>query len=203
VDEKGHFDLAVGLQGTYAIEILDGESIISAETVRLDETKPRPVRAGIQCAIIGYPTIYTGSAPNYTPLQPVAGPSYSYTYDTMHRLGGMMDQSTDTSVVSNVQYGPANEMLTANYFGVYETRSYNARLQVTSIGVGNYADGANLENIQYCYSPSQTPNTGCPASANNGKISSQKDMISGEEVTATDRQRPNNDELWRDCQKDD
>jgi hypothetical protein len=45
VDEKGHFDLAVGLQGTYAIEILDGESIISAKTVRLDETKPRPVRA--------------------------------------------------------------------------------------------------------------------------------------------------------------
>jgi len=44
IDEKGHFELAVGPQGTYAIEILDGESIVSAKTIRLDETKPRPVR---------------------------------------------------------------------------------------------------------------------------------------------------------------
>jgi hypothetical protein len=44
IDEKGHFELAVRLQGSYAAEILDGESIAAAKTIRLDETKARPVQ---------------------------------------------------------------------------------------------------------------------------------------------------------------
>jgi hypothetical protein len=44
VDEKGHFEIAVPLQGSYSVEILDGESITKAKTIRLDETKARPVR---------------------------------------------------------------------------------------------------------------------------------------------------------------
>ncbi len=35
---------AVGVQGSYSVEILDGESIVAAKTIRLDETKARPVR---------------------------------------------------------------------------------------------------------------------------------------------------------------
>jgi hypothetical protein len=42
-----------------------------------------------------YPTTYTAS--------------YSYTYGTMHRLSALTDQSTNSAVVSNGQYGPANE----------------------------------------------------------------------------------------------
>jgi hypothetical protein len=44
VDDKGHFELAVLLQGSYVVEVLDGESIAAAKIIRLDETKPRPVR---------------------------------------------------------------------------------------------------------------------------------------------------------------
>jgi hypothetical protein len=47
VDEKGRFELAVQLQGTYTVEILDGESIAATKTIRLDETKARPARVDL------------------------------------------------------------------------------------------------------------------------------------------------------------
>jgi hypothetical protein len=44
VDRKGNFELAVPLQGSYSVEILEGELITAAKPIRLDETTRRPVR---------------------------------------------------------------------------------------------------------------------------------------------------------------
>ncbi len=55
---------------------------------------------------------------------PVAGPSYNYSYDSMYRLSGMTD-SNHTTIVSGVSYNAANQLLSINYPGVNETRSYN------------------------------------------------------------------------------
>jgi len=44
IDEKGHFELAARFQGSYSVEVIDGESIVSTKTIRLDESTERPVR---------------------------------------------------------------------------------------------------------------------------------------------------------------
>lgn len=105
------------------------------------------------------------------------GPSYTYSFDTLGRLSGMTDQNHNI-VVSNVAYGPANELLTIaynptsppnySYFASYqETRSYNVLKQLTNVTV------PGVLNMSYAY----------PVGANNGKISSQTDALSGETVT--------------------
>jgi len=81
------------------------------------------------------------------------------------RPNSMTDQN-NASVVSNVLYGVANEMLQMTYNGGTETRSYNTMFQLTNIsGLG--------QNITYNF----------PAGSNNGKIASQSDAISGETLT--------------------
>ena len=77
-------------------------------------------------------------------------------------------------MVKDVLYGPAGEMTqmrtlsSANPYGVYhtETRTYNARLQMTRLTT----TGLDME---YRYSATQ----------NNGRITQSKDWVSGEEVT--------------------
>src|SRR5258708_27123725 len=82
----------------------------------------------------------------------------------MMRPQGMTDERSN-SVVSNVQYGAANQLLQMTYAGGTETRTYNSMLQLTNIsGLG--------QNITYTF-----------PSANNGKISSQTDAVSGETIT--------------------
>jgi RHS repeat-associated protein len=89
-------------------------------------------------------------------------PSYNYSYDAMMRPQGMTDQSSN-SVVSNVQYGAANQLLQMTYAGGTETRTYNNMLQLTNItGLG--------QNITYTF-----------PSANNGKIQSQ--ILNGENIS--------------------
>ncbi len=88
------------------------------------------------------------------------GQAYAYGYDTMGRPSGMTDQGTQQPVISSVSYGPAGELLSMTGV-VNETRSYNSRLQLTA-----------LNNVSYVY----------PA-ANNGKIQSQTDSVSGEQIT--------------------
>jgi YD repeat-containing protein len=88
------------------------------------------------------------------------GQAYSYGYDTMGRPSAMTDQGTQQPVISNVSYGPAGELLSLTGV-VNETRSYNTRLQLTA-----------LNNVSYVY-----------AAANNGKIQSQTDSVSGEQIT--------------------
>ena len=96
------------------------------------------------------------------------GPSYNYSYDSMFRLSGMTQSST--TIVNNVSYNLANQMLTMNYSGVSESRSYNVLNQLTNISVGT-------ESLTYNYPTNGT---------NNGKVSSMNAIYSptsGETVT--------------------
>jgi len=102
-----------------------------------------------------------------TSLAPVAGASYTYSYDSMYRLSGMKQSST--TLVSNVSYNAANQLLTMNY-GVSETRTYNVLNQLTNITAGSY------ENSTYNYPTNGT---------NNGKVSSMYNAVSGETITYT------------------
>ena len=85
--------------------------------------------------------------------------------------------------MSNVEYGVAGELRQMTYgtggamvnnvlqnFGVYtETRGYNSLYQMTSLVVGG------AMSMQYTYSPTQ----------NNGQITQQTDVFSGEQVKTT------------------
>jgi len=70
--------------------------------------------------------------------------------------------------VTGVTYGVAGEVLSLSG-NLNETRTYNAQFQLTRITVPSVLD------IQYVY----------PATNNNGKISSQTDVLSGEQITYT------------------
>ena len=112
---------------------------------------------------VNYPTTYTLDG-NNNPV-PAAGPTYTYAFDEMHRPKLLTDQNSN-NVVSGLTYGPANELKTVNYFGVSESRTYNSMLQMTRLTAGQV-------DISYTF----------PNALNNGKISSQKDNLSGETVT--------------------
>ena len=97
----------------------------------------------------------------------------SYTFDSMGRLNTMTDNIAMQTLITGASYGPANELLsiTANgYLGAWggETRSYNSLKQLTQLG-------SNGLSIQYNY----------PSTGNNGKIASQTDLVSGEQVSYT------------------
>jgi RHS repeat-associated protein len=116
---------------------------------------------------------------NYPTVAGMAGPSYLYTYDTMGRPSGLT-QGSVTQVVSNVQYGLADELKQITYSAaagpMTENRYYNAMFQMTGLTIGTgSSSGTNLLNISYNYSPTQ----------NNGKITSSTDAISGEMVVYT------------------
>jgi len=98
----------------------------------------------------------------------VPGSSYTYAFDTMGRLNTMTNALTSSSIISGTTYGVANEML--SLAGILnETRTYNSLFQLTRITVPSALD------IQYAYSATQ----------NNGKLTSQTDVISGEQVLYT------------------
>jgi hypothetical protein len=93
---------------------------------------------------------------NYAP------PSYSYSYDGMGRLAGMTETApTSLTLVSGVTYNAAGQMTTG-----LDARTYNSMGQLTNINAGSL-------NITYNYSATQ----------NNGKINSQVDNLTGEQVT--------------------
>lgn len=100
------------------------------------------------------------------------GSSYTYAYDSMGRLNTMTDTVNTHTLVSGMTYGVASEVqqMTSGYTGVNsETRTYNSMFQLTQLTVGSAL------NIQYGYSATQ----------NNGKITSQTDVISGEQIAYT------------------
>jgi RHS repeat-associated protein len=103
----------------------------------------------------------------------VNGSHYTFAYDTMGRLNTMTDAVNTHTLVSGTTYGVANEILqmTSGYTtGVSsETHAYNGMFQLTQLTV------ASALNIQYTYSATQ----------NNGKITSQSDLISGEQLAYT------------------
>jgi YD repeat-containing protein len=104
----------------------------------------------------------------------VNGSAYSFAYDTMGRMNTMTDTQNSLTLVSGMTYGVAKEVqqMTSGYTtGVNtETRHYNGMFQLTQLQVGSSA-----LNIQYNYSATQ----------NNGKITSQTDVISGAQLAYT------------------
>jgi RHS repeat-associated protein len=112
---------------------------------------------------VAYPTTY---AWNGSALVPTAGPTYTYSVDAMDRATGLKDQNNNVAV-SGVTYNAANQFLTVDYLGANETRTYNSMNQMTRLSVPGSLD------ISYNF----------VSGADNGKIGSQKDNISGETVT--------------------
>ncbi len=69
-----------------------------------------------------------------------------YTYDNMAHLASVVDENIpSTPLVSNAQYGPANELKQLTYWNAAnstyatESRTYNARLQLTDISIPGVA----------------------------------------------------------------
>jgi YD repeat-containing protein len=101
---------------------------------------------------------------------PLSGPNMAFTYDSMGRPYSAEDQNNNNLGVTSATYypaGPLQQMLGGSANGAYggQSFSYNAMLQLTGVSGGGV-------NIQYNYSSTH----------NNGKIISQVDMISGEQV---------------------
>ena len=91
-----------------------------------------------------------------------------YIYDADGRMAGMTrDTGGGPQAYASADYGPAGEMLHLSYAGVTETRTYNDLLQMTSQSMPGYM------NMTYNYS----------ATANNGRITSSADAMTGENVT--------------------
>jgi hypothetical protein len=106
-------------------------------------------------------------------ITPTAGPSYNYSYDSMYRLSGMT--SGGSTVVNNVTYNAANQLLTMNFGITTETRSYNTLNQLITLNAMNSYWG-NVENLTYNYPANGT---------NNGKLTSMYSAVSGETITYT------------------
>ena len=67
------------------------------------------------------------------------GKTYTTAYDGMGRPVSLVDnQQTPVTWVNNVQYGLSSELLQISYAGTSETRTYNSRLQLTSVGAMQY-----------------------------------------------------------------
>ncbi len=103
------------------------------------------------------------------------GASYNYSYDSMYRLNGMTTSASAT-VVNNVSYNAANQLLGMTFNDIAEIRGYNSLGQLTSMvaGLATFPYTA-YENLSYNY----------PTGTDNGKISSMSNAISGETVTYT------------------
>ena len=84
----------------------------------------------------------------------------------MYRLADMTT-STGSTVVNNVSYNAANQLLTMTMLGTNETRTYNSLNQLITLTAGSG------ENLAYNY----------PTGTNNGKISSMYNYVSGENIT--------------------
>src|SRR6266496_1241316 len=104
--------------------------------------------------------VYNQEGKLTTMTYPGGSPSYSYGYNAMGQLNTMTDPTYPyggQTIIDSATYGPAGELLTM----AGETREYNSRLQLTK-----------LNGVVYSY----------PA-ANNGKIQSQTNPTSGEQIT--------------------
>jgi RHS repeat-associated protein len=104
---------------------------------------------------------------------PLGARAYTYSYDTMGRLSGMVNAQTSQTVASGAAYNAAGQMTSLSYLGYTETRQYNARLQMTRLT----ASGTGLLPVDLEYRFSTT--------ANDGRITQMKDWITGEEVSYT------------------
>ena len=100
-----------------------------------------------------------------------SGDGFTYVYDTMGRTSQMRQQVDDT-LFASATYGVAGEMLTMSWPGITETRTYNERLQLTRQRAVSALNVPGLD-VEYRF----------PTGTNNGRITSQKENVSGEEIT--------------------
>ena len=110
-----------------------------------------------------YPSSWNGSSW-------VAGPNLGNTFDSMGRLQKLTDLTASSDIISATSYSAAGQLLsmTGANGAPSETRTYNSIGQLTQLQSGGL-------NIQYAYSATQ----------NNGKITSETDVVSGEQVAYT------------------
>jgi len=136
-------------------------------------TYPYPVFTNNLDAVYSYDTEGKMTSVQYPSTSSGAGPTYTYSFDTMSRPIGLTDQN-NYAAVSGVQYGGANAPPTAmssiSYFGETETRQYNTLMQLTDLNIAGTVNGLHY-NYRF------------PSGTNNGKISSQYDYVSGETIT--------------------
>ena len=93
-----------------------------------------------------------------------AGPTYTYSFDSMGRPIGLTDQN-NYAAVSGGQYGPSNQMLSLNYFGVSESRTYNTLMQLTNVTIpGQQRSPITIQPAQTTARsvPKQTPSAARP-----------------------------------------
>ncbi len=122
-----------------------------------------------------YPSSWNGSAW-------VAGANLGTTYDSMGRPQKLTDLISQNDIESSATYGPMGQLLSLTasgpYGGISETRTYNSLGQLTQLS------SCVPSSDYYCTSgPSTRYNYS--ATQNNGKITSQQDLISGEQITYT------------------
>ena len=108
--------------------------------------------------------------PNWGYQSNQTGPNLGWAFDTMGRPNTMTDLAAQTAIISSATYNAASQMLTMAGLA-NEQRTYNSMGQLTSVNT----PWPNTESITYAY----------PSNANNGKISSQTDGVSGEQVVYT------------------
>ena len=110
-----------------------------------------------------YPSSWNGSSW-------VAGPNLGNTFDSMGRLQTLTDLAASSDIISATSYSAAGQLLsmTGANGAPSESRTYNSIGQLTQLQSGGL-------NIQYAYSTTQ----------NNGKITSETDVVSGEQITYT------------------
>ena len=141
---------------------------------------------------VKYPT--TGQYPNY-----IAGPTYSYGYNSMGQLNTMSQTdgprynpgnlALPLSMVSGANYGAAGELLSitgggsSGYMG--ETRSYNSLFQVLTISAPQF-DGPGVQ-VQYTYLNG----------TNIGKIDTQKILVNNGGVQSQEEVQYRYDALGR------
>ncbi len=101
-------------------------------------------------------------------LSPSTGPTYTFQYDSMGRLGSMLDSSSTTQATAS--YGVANELTELTYFGIDEQRTYNNMFQL----IRQLAPGGVID-MKYIYTAGQ----------NNGRIAQSIDGYMPETVNYT------------------
>ncbi len=101
-------------------------------------------------------------------LSPSTGPTYTFQYDSMGRLGSMLDSSSTTQATAT--YGVANELTELTYFGIDEQRTYNNMFQL----IRQLAPGGVID-MKYIYTAGQ----------NNGRIAQSIDGYMPETVNYT------------------
>jgi len=146
---------------TKALKVTRGSSNRTLTATWTTDTDGRP-------ATVTYPS-WKGCSSCST----ISGSSYTYAYDSMGRMNTLTDTVNSHTLISGMTYGVANEVqqITSGYTtGVNsETHTYNSMFQLTHLQV------ASALNITYIYSATQ----------NNGKVTSQSDVISGEQIAYT------------------